>query len=454
MACSARLLGDGQASREGTNMGELDFQQRQVLADADRTVAERIREAVLLGVVLLGLYVVVLWGLRIARPGMFLAFLVLAAGAIWAGSRARTIREWVWGLAARNPRTVNAYLALGALLFPVVTQDNQYLIYVGTLAGIFALMALGLNITLGFAGLLDLGYAAYFAAGAYTSARLATVFGVPFWVGLVLAGVVAAVFGFIIAWPCLRVQEKYLALVTLGFGLMVELLARNLKVLTNGTDGVIEIPPPAVGHFSFLSPLRIGGLTLPFQANYYYLVLAMIAVAVLVSQNLRRSRLGRSWEAIREDETAAICFGINLMRYKLLAFCTGSFMAGVAGAVFAHMISFIHPDTFNFSLSMGVLCMVVAGGMGNIRGAILGAVFFVVVPERLRDFEKLRLLLFGLSLLLLMLYRPEGIFPAVRRRIEIEARRLEELLGRWGGERAGQAPPVPAVEERDLRSLS
>jgi branched-chain amino acid transport system permease protein len=314
----------------------------------------------------------------------------------------------------------------------------------GALAGIFVIMALGLNITLGFAGLLDVGFAVYFAAGAYTSAQLAVHFGTSFWIGLPLAGIVAAFFGFIVAWPALRVHGHYLAMVTLGYGMIMNLLHRNLKFLTNGTDGIINIPPPAIGDFDFLQPITIGGFELPFQANFYYLTLVLIAFTIYVSIRLRDSKLGRSWEAIREDEVAAKCFGVNLTHMKVIAFSTGAFFGGLGGAVFAHMIGFIHPDNFVLLVSITILAMVIIGGMGNIFGVILGAVLLIMIPERLREFEDLRMLLFGLALCLIMIYRPQGLFPNARRRRELQADKLDQLI-----EQSGKTGP-PGQE--DLRA--
>ena len=198
-------------------------------------------------------------------------------------------------------------------------------------------------------------------------------FGWSFWIGLPLGGLVAAFFGFLVAWPALRVHDHYLALVTLGYGLIMNLLHRNLTFLTNGTDGVINIPPPAIGGYDFIRPIAIGGFNLPFQANFYYLALALAGITVLVSVRLRNSNLGRQWEAIREEEVAARCFGINVTARKVVALTTGAFFGGIGGATFAHMIGFVHPDNFVLLTSITILAMVIIGGMGNIYGVIVGA---------------------------------------------------------------------------------
>ena len=411
-------------------MAEVDYARQQLQGQERRSTARVLADRAWIFTGTAVVYGLVLLGLSVEQTLHFVLLLGGMVVAAYGWSRIAILRGRTAELVQRELTFLWACVIVGVLGYPVLLRGNPYLIHVAVLAGIYGLMAVGLNFTLGFAGLLDLGYAAYFAAGAYTSALLSTVFGLSFWLTLPLAGLVAASFGFSVAWPCLRVHDRYLALVTLGFGAIIELLARNLRPLTGGTDGILNIPPPAIGRFSFLDPLPVGPLTLPFQANFYYLVVALLAVGVLAANRLKNSRLGRSWEAIREDETAAACFGVDLIRYKLEAFMTGSFFAGLAGAVFGHMISFIHPDNFNFPVSMGVLCMVVAGGMGNVWGVIVGAVFYVFVPERLRDFEKLRLLLFGVSLLLLMRFRPSGVFPSRRRRLELRGEELDALTAR------------------------
>jgi branched-chain amino acid transport system permease protein len=233
-------------------------------------------------------------------------------------------------------------------------------------------MALGLNITLGYAGLLDIGFAVYFGAGAYTSAQFAIHFGMSFWLGLVLGGLSASFFGFLIAWPALRVSDHYLGLVTLGYGLMMNLLARNIYFLTNGTDGVINIPSPLIASHSFTQPLGLGWITLPFQANFYYLAVTLALLAAFVTYRLRQSRLGRAWDAIREDEIAARCSGVNARGIKILAFSCGAFLGGVGGATYAHMIGFISPENFTFIESTTIMVMVVLGGPGNIMGVTVG----------------------------------------------------------------------------------
>jgi branched-chain amino acid transport system permease protein len=419
---------------------ELDFVDTQIAKADRRSSAESLRDRMLLAAVLLGLYALFLAGLVISNARWLVGYLVVVAAGFIALGRFSDVPGWFERQLAQEKTFAFVLLALMLIAYPIIFVGDAYLIHVATLAGIFAIMALGLNITLGFAGLLDAGFAVYFAAGAYTSSQLAVIWGVPFWIGMPIGGLVAALFGFIIAWPALRVQGHYLAMVTLGYGLIMNILHRNLTFLTNGTDGVLGIPPPSIAGFDFFSSLRIFGLELPFQMNFYYLVLTLVGVTMFVSYRLLNSSIGRAWEAIREDEIAAKCFGIDLTRMKVLAFSTGAFFGGIGGATFAHQIGFIHPDNFVLLTSITILAMVLIGGMGNVLGVAFGAVALIFLPERLREFENLRLLLFGLAMTLIMVLRPQGLFPSFRRRREIEADKMDALI-QASGKVQSQAQP-------------
>jgi branched-chain amino acid transport system permease protein len=281
------------------------MQERDISRPHTARPLSRRRSGLVVAALLLALYAAVILGLRIERPWLFILYLGAAAILILAYQRLTAIPRWISAAFRDNAGLATVILIVLLVLYPIVLRDDPYLTHIAALSAIFAVMALGLNITLGFAGLLDIGFAVYFGAGAYTSAQLAIHFGISFWLGAVAAGLVAAVFGFLVAWPALRVHDHYLGLVTLGYGLMMNLLARNLNFLTNGTDGVIDIPPPAIGSHSFTEPLHILSLSLPFQANFYYLALAAALLTVFISYRLLDSKLGRAWEAIREDEIAA-----------------------------------------------------------------------------------------------------------------------------------------------------
>lgn len=294
---------------------------------------------------------------------------------------------------------------------------------------LYAMLALGLNIVVGYAGLLDLGYIAFYAIGAYVYALLASPhFGLhwsPF-VILPLGAMVAGCFGVILGAPTLRLRGDYLAIVTLGFGEIVRLFMNNLDRpvnLTNGPQGINLIDPL----FTIQQPLQLFGLRITSVYFYYYLFIVLAALVIFVSIRLQDSRIGRAWMAIREDEMAAKACGINTRNIKLLAFAMGASFGGIAGGLFAGFQGFVSPESFVLLESIMVLCMVVLGGMGNIAGVVLGAALLTITPEIFRDIatpiqnaligrtlidpENLRMLLFGIALVATMLFRPQGLWP-------------------------------------------
>jgi len=307
---------------------------------------------------------------------------------------------------------------------------------------LYAMLALGLNIVVGYAGLLDLGYIAFYAVGAYLFAILASPhfdWHVSAWIILPLGGLLACAAGATLGAPTLRLRGDYLAIVTLGFGEIVRLFVNNLDRpvnITNGPQGINLID----GVTLFGIPLERGftlfGQRYSADYAYYYLFLALTLLVVFVCIRLENSRIGRAWVAIREDETAAQAMGINTRNVKLLAFAMGASFGGVAGCLFAAFQGFVSPESFTLMESVMVVCMVVLGGMGHIPGVILGAVLLTVAPEFLRDIvnplqravfgrmvvdpENLRMLLFGLALIVVMLFRPAGLWPSRRRREELE----------------------------------
>ena len=307
---------------------------------------------------------------------------------------------------------------------------------------LYTMLALGLNIVVGYAGLLDLGYIAFYAVGAYLYALLASPhFGLhlPFWALLPLGAAVAGLFGLLLGAPTLRLRGDYLAIVTLGFGEIIRIFLNNLNApvnITNGPQGVNLIDPVVIGGFSFSQTHTIFGVDIIGVYSYYYLFLILTLLVIFVSIRLQHSRIGRAWVAIREDEVAAEAMGINARNVKLLAFAMGASFAGISGGLFAGFQGFISPESFNLFESIIILCMIVLGGMGNIPGVILGAVLLTVFPEALRyigelqgylfgrilvDPADLRMLVFGLALVLIMVFRPAGLLPSVRRRREFDA---------------------------------
>jgi len=306
---------------------------------------------------------------------------------------------------------------------------------------LYTLLALGLNIVVGFAGLLDLGYIAFYAVGAYTYALLASPhfdIHLPWWAILPIGASVACLFGVLLGTPTLKLRGDYLAIVTLGFGEIIRIFLNNLSDpfnLTNGPKGITTIDSIHFIGMDFGNDTRIGSLFVSGTIKYYYFLLALLLVVIVVNLRLQDSRIGRAWEAIREDELAARSMGINTRNMKLLAFAMGASFGGVAGGMFSAIQGFISPESFVLTESVMVLSMVVLGGMGNIWGVILGAILLTFVPEVLRytvepvqrwmfgrsliDPEVIRMLLFGLAMVVMMLFRPAGLLPSAVRKREL-----------------------------------
>ena len=309
---------------------------------------------------------------------------------------------WVW---------VIIILAF-ALAYPNFTTRYAQDIAIQVL--IYICLGLGLNIVIGLAGMLDLGYIAFYGVGAYTYALLSVHFGMSFWMSLPVAATTAAIAGCIIGYPTLRMRGDYLAIVTLGFGEIVRLILNNWMSLTNGPNGILGIKPPAI-----LIPIFEGGLS--FEHFYlkklfylYYVVLGLAIFTIIAVHRLNYSRIGRAWESIREDETAAELMGVNTFMLKLLAYAMGAVFAGLAGAFFAARMRFVSPESFTFLESAMVLCMVVLGGMGSIPGIILGVGALIILPEVFREFELYRMLAVGLAMVVMMVFKPAGLIPAKR----------------------------------------
>ena len=304
-----------------------------------------------------------------------------------------------------------AAAVLVAIALPIF--GSPYLIDVGTQVLIYVMLGLGLNVVVGYAGLLDLGYAAFFAIGAYTTALLMVRYHAAFWPTLPVAALAAALSGVIIGTPTLRMRSDYLAIVTLGFGEIVRIAATNLS-FTGGPEGVYGIPHPKIGAFVLRSPQAL-----------YVLGMAFVVLVLAGSYNLARSRLGRAWLAIREDEAAAQAAGIYPVYFKLMAYVLGAVFAGAAGAFFAVKLTAINPSSFTFIQSVTILMVIILGGMGSLPGVILGAAVIVILPEALRAFDQVRMFAFGIGLILLMLVRPQGLWPSrigqIERRVVAES---------------------------------
>jgi branched-chain amino acid transport system permease protein len=295
-------------------------------------------------------------------------------------------------------------------LLPFLLHENPYVIHVLFMAGLYAALAIGLDFQVGSTHLVNFATAADYGIGAYTAALLAVNYGWSFWVVLPLGGLAAALFGFLLGLPTMKTKTYYLSLVTIAVGLIIYLLLNNLS-WTGGPDGVSGIPFPEIGGFSLGSSLRIFGIELPFQANFYYLILALLLLEFAVARRLYNSKIGLAWNAIRDDEIAAACQGIDVTGSKIMAFYTNAFFDGLAGAIYAFNVGFISPENFAFMLSVIVVTMVIVGGMGNTAGVIFGAVIMTIIPEKFQIFQAYRLWLFALIILVMLIVRPKGLFP-------------------------------------------
>jgi len=307
-----------------------------------------------------------------------------------------------------NPMIFRPLLALGALftlVFPFLFSSYQTNIM--TTALLYIVLGLGLNIVVGLAGLLNLGYVAFCAVGAYAYALLNYHFGLGFWAALPIGALLAAFFGILLGFPVLRLRGDYLAIVTLGFGEIIRLILENWNAFSFGPSGISNIPRP--GFFGI--ELSLQNVTI----YIYYLMIGLCLFTILVVNRLQDSRIGRAWIALREDELACEAMGVDTTGAKLTAFALGATWAGMAGVILAAKTTFINPASFTFLESAMILSIVVLGGMGSIPGVILGALLLMLLPEYLRVFNDYRMLLFGATMVLMMVFRPQGMITAVRR---------------------------------------
>jgi branched-chain amino acid transport system permease protein len=386
----------------------------------------------------------VVWALDVNESSRFVSLLVFIVSTTVALHHLGLF-AWLGALWGRHRRVTIVLAAAAATAFPFTQSGNAYWIRVFASIGVFAAAAIGLNVVVGLAGLLDLGYVAFFGVGAYVGAMLANAslttvhVHVPFLLVVFLGGAIAAVFGLLIGTPTLRLRGDYLAIVTLGFGEIFRITANNWDGLTRGPNGISGIPDLHAGGFNFGDTHRLFGVDLPGFANYYFVELLLVAAAIVVFTRLNDSRIGRAWVAIREDEVAAAASGVDTIRLKLLAFAIGAFLAGAAGTVNAHVTTQVSPDSYTFVESILLVAAVVLGGMGTVPGALLGSTALFVIPEKLRSFQDKRLLLFGAALILMMRFRPEGMVASRRRQREL---REEEPGGKAGATGAPPGAPV------------
>lgn len=368
------------------------------------------------------------YALGLEDAGSFLTLAAFLIGLVLT-LRQYGLTRWLGVAAANNNRVLVLSAFVVAFAFPFTQNGSDANMSIAAQVLIFAATALGLNIVVGLVGLLDLGYIAFLGAGAFTAAVLsnsafATInFHPPFIVTVLIAGTVASVLGLLIGAPTLRVSGDYLAIVTLAFGEIFRITMNNLDGsdgpdLTHGSAGIPGIPDLDFFGFNFGQAHVILGIEIGRFANYFWLMLVVLAIIIVIFTNLNHSRIGRGWVAIREDELAAEAMGVNTFALKLLAFAGGAFLAGVAGAVKAHHDVSVTPEQYVFLESAFLLAAVVLGGMGTVTGVLIGATILKLLPEKLRFFSDYRLLLFGLLMVLMMRFRPEGIIADERRQLE------------------------------------
>ena len=307
-------------------------------------------------------------------------------------------------------------LILIVIAFPFIM--SMYQTNIMTTALMYVVLGLGLNIVVGFGGLLHLGYAAFYAVGAYTYGLLYYHFGFSFWLCLPIGAFLSALFGFLLGFPILRLRGDYLAIVTLAFGEIVKLVLENWNDFSFGPSGIANIPRPEL----FGQKLKLAQVT-----NFtYFIAIALTILTIIIVRRMESSKIGRAWEAMREDEIASQAMGIDITKAKLAAFSMGAIWAGIMGVLFAAKTTFINPASFTTWESIVILCVVVIGGMGSIPGVIAGALIFILVPEYLRAFSEYRMLIFGVALVLMMIFRPGGIIPKVRRSFKINTGESQE----------------------------
>jgi branched-chain amino acid transport system permease protein len=348
--------------------------------------------------------------------GAFLRTLVFGRGAISLG---RAVPPAATAFIAGANRFVTPVLLIFALLVPVLFYNNRYLLDLGILVLTYVMLGWGLNIVVGLAGLLDLGYVAFYAVGAYSYALLATHFHLSFWICLPLAGILAAFWGILLGFPVLRLRGDYLAIVTLAFGEIIRLVLLNWQSLTGGPNGIPSIPRPSFFGLPFAD--AEGSFASTFGLEYspthrvvflFYLILALALLTNWVTIRLRRLPIGRAWEAMREDEIACRSLGINTTTTKLTAFALGAMFGGFAGSFFATRQGFISPESFSFNESALVLAIVVLGGMGSQLGVAIAALVMIGGFELFREFQLYRMLVFGAAMVLIMIWRPRGLVSA------------------------------------------
>lgn len=352
-----------------------------------------------------------LWALLTAESTPLVLALFAVMGGAFALIQLRPAIEETIISAFRSSRQLATALGIVIVLaYPFFLGNNTYALHLVIVALLYSVLALALNFQLGSANIPNFATGATYGIGAYTSALLAINFGLSLWATLPAAALVATAFGFLLGIPSMRARDSYLALVTIAFGIVIHQMLNNLS-WTGGPNGLVGIPAPSLFGHSFMQPVVVFGFRLASQANFYYLAASLLGLAILSAKRLHESRIGLAWNAIRADELAARCQGINVAWYKILAFAVDAFLAAFAGTIYAFYVSYISPDNFTFLVSVTIMTMVIVGGMDNTFGVIVGAFLLTLLPEKLRIFSDYRLLFVSVVVILFLVLRPKGLFP-------------------------------------------
>lgn len=365
----------------------------------------------------------ILFSGKALNPVVAVVIFALTFAAGYVGIKTATNNKWQTYSPEQQKKGRQIFTIVGVIfLFTLPWMVGLYLSQALFIIGMYVMMGLGLNIVVGYAGLLDLGYVAFFAFGAYTMGILTSTgelgrSGLNFWTALPFAMLVGVLWGLMLGFPVLRMRGDYLAIVTLGFGEIIRIMALSnwLAPLSGGAQGVLHIPKP-----------EFFGIVMDTPQAMYYLVVLGALLAAFVTVRLRDSRLGRQWMAMREDEDVAEAMGINLVQTKLLAFSIGAAFSALAGAIFAARIGNIFPHSFNILISMNAISLIIVGGLGSIPGVIVGALILIGLPEMLREFAEYRLLMYGILLIVMMLSKPEGFLPEKRRKQALEIKKEQQ----------------------------
>jgi branched-chain amino acid transport system permease protein len=378
-------------------------------AASSKATSGATRKLAAIGILLTGSGVV--YGIAVLKnQWAVLSLIALAVAALILIDRQPALKRRLGEPIQRERGTLLIAATILALVAPLPLRGDPYTLHVLVMVGVSMILAIGLNFQVGSAGIPNLGFAAFYGVGAYASSLLAIHLSLSFWIAILLAACIAAFFGFLVGVPSLKTRTYHLALVSIAFGLMVYIFLNNLG-FTGGPNGVKDIPAPFFLGQSLFMSVRIFDLAYPMQLNFYYLVLAFLGATLLAAHCLYHSKVGLFWNAVREDEVAARCSGINVSAAKILAFCVGAFFAGIAGSLYAHYIGYISPENFNMNVSLLLLGMVIMGGMDSILGTCAGAFLLTVAPEKFRALADYRMVATGMIIILMLVFRPMGIIP-------------------------------------------